>query len=259
VEQVIAVFEKKGITIEAMVEGTHAYLIAAGIKAQAEPLKHDQHGWLYRIAYEKDFIKLFGVNHSVIQLVHESAEAAKKMISEAAKQEKEARKRAIEEKFNALSDDFGVQLVWGTDVQRVRTLEDLSEHDFFKQAIETMQRVKWRSEDIQNALGRKANDVDWGDYHIRHHFDVTLGELKQLVAQAEAAAQQRAEEAAQKKKDAEAALQAKFEEAKRTGEKVEIRRWAVDCYDPREECDLDIVIEYAMPDGTLKVERHHTW
>ncbi|ANB66160.1 hypothetical protein GFC29_3826 (plasmid) [Anoxybacillus sp. B7M1] len=257
--QVIATFEKKGIKIEAVVDGKRAYLVAQGVKAKAEALKHDQHGWLYRIAYEKEFIKLFGVKHSVIQLVHESAEVAKQLINEAVKQEKEAKKRAIEEKFNALSDDFGVQLVWGTDVQRVRTPEDLSEHDFFKQAIETMQRAKWRSEDIEKSLGRKADDVDWGDYSIRHEFNITLGELKQLVAQAEAVAQQKEEEAAQKKKATEAALQAKFEEAKRTGEKVEIRRWTVDCYDPREECDIDIVIEYAMPDGTLKVERHHTW
>jgi len=53
--------------------------------------------------------------------------------------------------------------------------------------------------------------------------------------------------------------QAKFDEAQRTGEPVELDSWMANCNDPREECSLDHVIEYAMPDGTTRVERHHTW
>lgn len=53
--------------------------------------------------------------------------------------------------------------------------------------------------------------------------------------------------------------QAKFAEARRTGERVELRSWMADCNDPREECSLDHVTEYAMPDGTTKIERQHTW
>ncbi len=55
------------------------------------------------------------------------------------------------------------------------------------------------------------------------------------------------------------ARQAKFAEAKRTGKRVEIRSWMVNCNDPREQCSLDHVTEYAMPDGTTKIERQHTW
>lgn len=53
--------------------------------------------------------------------------------------------------------------------------------------------------------------------------------------------------------------QAKFDEAKRTGEKVLLRSWMEDCNDPREECSLDSVTEYALPDGTTRRERQHTW
>jgi len=53
--------------------------------------------------------------------------------------------------------------------------------------------------------------------------------------------------------------QAKFAEAKRTGQKVLLRSWCEDCNDPREECSLDHVTEYAMPDGTTERERQHTW
>jgi hypothetical protein len=43
-----------------------------------------------------------------------------------------------------------------------------------------------------------------------------------------------------------------------TGVKQELSRWVEDCNDPYEECSTDICIEYAMPDGTVKVERSHT-
>jgi hypothetical protein len=52
---------------------------------------------------------------------------------------------------------------------------------------------------------------------------------------------------------------AKFAEAKRTGKRVELRSWMDDCNDPREQCSLDHVTEYAMPDGTTKIVRQHTW
>src|SRR5690606_35099455 len=53
--------------------------------------------------------------------------------------------------------------------------------------------------------------------------------------------------------------QAEIEEAKRIGAPVEIRHWAEPCNNPFEECSLDVVVEYAMPDGTTKIERRHTW
>lgn len=67
------------------------------------------------------------------------------------------------------------------------------------------------------------------------------------------------EEKARKKAEKEAALQEKFDEAKRTGKPVIIRRFIVECSDPREECSYDEVIEYAMPDGTTKRTQNHTW
>lgn len=50
-----------------------------------------------------------------------------------------------------------------------------------------------------------------------------------------------------------------FAQAKSTGKPVQIRRYSDDCDDPREECSLDNVYEYAMPDGSIKTERYHTW
>jgi hypothetical protein len=50
-----------------------------------------------------------------------------------------------------------------------------------------------------------------------------------------------------------------FQKAREAGEKVIIRKWTVPCEDEEEECSTDIVVEYAMPDGSKKTEQHHTW
>jgi hypothetical protein len=50
-----------------------------------------------------------------------------------------------------------------------------------------------------------------------------------------------------------------FEEAKRTGKPVIIAEWSDECNDPDEECDIDNITKYAMPDGSTKIERSHTW
>lgn len=47
--------------------------------------------------------------------------------------------------------------------------------------------------------------------------------------------------------------------ARETGERVEIRHYATECHDPREECSLDIETEWAMPDGTISTTYQHTW
>lgn len=56
-----------------------------------------------------------------------------------------------------------------------------------------------------------------------------------------------------------AEIEAKIQEAKETGKPVELRRWVESCNDPKEDCDVDHVVEYVMPDGTTKTERYHTW
>ena len=69
-----------------------------------------------------------------------------------------------------------------------------------------------------------------------------------------------AKEAAEAKKAEKAAeIAERFAQAKRTGKPVEIRSWTAECNDPHEQCSLDIITEYAMPDGTIRTDREHTW
>jgi len=53
--------------------------------------------------------------------------------------------------------------------------------------------------------------------------------------------------------------QKKFDEAKETGKPVELYSYCEDCNDENEDCDIDTITVYAMPDGTVKEERSHNW
>ena len=61
------------------------------------------------------------------------------------------------------------------------------------------------------------------------------------------------------KDEKETAKDAIFAKAKATGEKQILNQWSEDCNEPEESCDIDNIIEFAMPDGSTKTERNHTW
>jgi hypothetical protein len=50
----------------------------------------------------------------------------------------------------------------------------------------------------------------------------------------------------------------KFAEASRTGKPVELRSWSEECCERDFDCSLDVVTEYALPDGATKMGRIHT-
>ena len=50
-----------------------------------------------------------------------------------------------------------------------------------------------------------------------------------------------------------------FAQAKATGERVALGTWMAPCDDPDEECNLDTVTKWALPDGTTTITRQHTW
>jgi len=54
-------------------------------------------------------------------------------------------------------------------------------------------------------------------------------------------------------------LDAIFAKAKETGEPQIIRQWMDECNEKDLDCSFDNIIEYAMPDGTRKIERIHCY
>lgn len=93
---------------------------------------------------------------------------------------------------------------------------------------------------------------DSGLYTRDGWWKVSTAELMEAVAQAKA-----------KIEEAQAKIEEEFDRALRiarsTGKDVKVRSWTEPCNDPREDCDIDEVVEYVRPDGTRCQKRHHTW
>jgi hypothetical protein len=120
-----------------------------------------------------------------------------------------------------------------------------------------------RSDELES-IGLAHSVSGWGT-----HFDANGKDFKPVLgekftwAQAvayitplRAAAEQKhaAKLAASDQKEADA-----FARAKATGERVPLRSWSEECNDSREECNVDNLTEYALPDGHREVVRSHTW
>lgn len=83
----------------------------------------------------------------------------------------------------------------------------------------------------------------------------TYEEAKEMLKEeVEELEQKNIEKAAEKER-----IEQLFVTAKETGSKQLIREYSEACNDPAEDCDVDIVKLYAMPDGTETLERFHTW
>lgn len=113
------------------------------------------------------------------------------------------------------------------------------------------------AKDLLVGLGL-AEWVDGWGYHVDYKAVEALGKEfthQQAAEYARAIIEAKIAKIAEK----EAAERAKFDEARKTGKQVLLRKWSSDCCDRNEECSLDIHYEYAMPDGSVKHDWHHTW
>ena len=106
----------------------------------------------------------------------------------------------------------------------------------------------------------KAHECGWSmAYEISAEDEsIIIAEQTPAARKIEAATKAAEEKKIEEEKRAEKERLA-FEEARETGKPVDLFSWAEDCNDPKEECSTDIVTVYAMPDGTKKTKRIHTW
>jgi hypothetical protein len=113
---------------------------------------------------------------------------------------------------------------------------------------------------IQNAVFRKLEDKttmeDYGDYSITDKVEITGAELIEMLEEEKRIQEQKQKEIKEKEENK---INEIFAKAKETGEKQKISSWFEPCNDHNEDCDLDNITEYAMPDGTRKTIRSHTY
>ena len=254
-------FEKKGKKIEVFVkfrgiEGYAIFLRANGNEVYSE-IRRIEGIDGYRISKES-VQKLFNANVKGYVLL--SNENAPKVKEKAEELLKEYRETKLKEARNKLTDETKIKLIMDTSYTFiiVEDIEYADELEEFRNGASLIQETM-DIEDIESVLGRKHDEFDIGDYSSSHTFYMTYAELKKIIEVAErkkAEIEQRKQEREAKRKKA---IEEKFEKARETGEKIELERWTSVCNDPSADCDIDIVIRYAMPDGSTKTERYHTY
>lgn len=261
----VATFNKKGVEIEVQaafgsMDDVKLYLVSPN--AETHVIRtgyHEKHGWYYQVP-TKFGEKTFGMKapskmKSLVLTDSSAKDATKKAKEILEKIEQEEAKKA----FENLSDDIKITMIFATDFTTVVCEDETAgKHEFFKMTAESIHKYL-NTDEIENTLGRKADEVDFGDYVHKFRYEMAFGEYKRLAELAEMKAQEAEQKKLEKEKAEKERIEKLFEKARETGEKQVIVQYSVPCNVPEEDCDIDIVTVYAMPDGTRKTERHHTW
>lgn len=229
-------FEKKGKKFTVEISIDKVTITTDGITVKCEPqhnYERDMWGYMVSKYADKAFFNAIKVNPGRIFITHESAHKAKEQRDLLVEQEKEREINDIK---------TGKQPIKA----RYHDGEYLSGYIVFGRAADLL---------IEIGLARYV--AGWGVLLERSVVDA-LGESF-TYPQAYELAKPALEETEKQKAAAEEKRRMKFEEAKTTGKPVELSRYTTGCNDPHEDCDLDVVVSYAMPDGSVKTERHHTW
>lgn len=105
-----------------------------------------------------------------------------------------------------------------------------------------------------------ARDIGGWGVSVDSEFMKEIGEKTSFfVSEVEAFLAPEKETEREKELVEEARVRRMFFRAKQTGKPQLLRTHTEPCNDPMEECDLDVVREFAMPEGHVKTTRHHTW
>lgn len=110
-----------------------------------------------------------------------------------------------------------------------------------------------------NYLEKYEVDIDYGDYSINIQYELKYSELKEILEMIDNDIKEYEIAKALKEKKKQEHIYSLKQLAKETGEKQEYNRWSEACNDPKEDCSVDMIYQYIMPDGTFELERQHTW
>jgi len=254
-------FEKKGHTIEVLVQmkDIDEYVLFLKANGQEVYTYVDNQQGIDGYRVNKDGIKRL-LNLTVKKDVLLTNDNIPKVKEKAKALLKEYRKEMLQKARNKLTDETEIKLVIDTSYSfaTAKDIEYAHELYEFKIGVKIIKETM-NIKDIESVLGRKHDEFDYDDYSSALKFYMTYGEFKKLIEaakQKEAEIEKKRQEEVEKKQKE---IDEKFKQARETGEKVELERWHENCNDPSEECSLDIVILYAMPDGSTKTERVHTY
>lgn len=260
----VATFNKKGVEIEVQAalgsQGVNLYLVSPNAETHVlMTAHHEKYGWYYAVPNkfgEKTFGLKVPAGKQYIVLTDPSAKNVTKKAKEILEQ---IEREEAQKEFENLSDDAKITLIFATDCTTiVCENETAGKHEFFKTTKENIHQ-NLNTDDIEKVLGRKADEVDFDDYVHTFRYEMTFGEYKKLAELADRKVKEAEQKKLEKEKAEKERIEKLFEKARETRKPQIIEQYPVECNDPNEECSIDIVTVYAMPDGTRKITRHHTW
>lgn len=228
-------FTKQGIEITVELKEEKLMATAEDAKVEVTPV-YVQGTWAYEVATGKDFRKLFGAkSNQTLYLADESAKEMKKNQDQISASKENAEIEKIKSENHTIKVAIGGD--WGENYEVFGKEADLLEE------LGVAKRYGYSRE-----LTREAKEVLGTEF--------TYAEAKAFADRKNKEVEEKEE---QERTNEENEKKEKFEEAKRTGKRVVLTRYSVPCSNKNEDCDLDNVVVYAMPDGTEKTEKHHTW
>ncbi len=194
--------------------------------------------------------------------LEELEEEKKEMIEKDMRKKQKERQEKIEQGKIRIQNNPA----WGNIVHGLGKQKECIEAEILNELF----RHKWEPSDPDSLPSELVQDIleDVDEYE---YYETTVEEFVELLedevvektkekvigdAREEAEKEMKKEK---KKREMEEKKERLFEKAKETGEKQKIKSFSTHCMDPDEECNVDIVTVYAMPDGTEKKEAHHTW
>ena len=122
---------------------------------------------------------------------------------------------------------------------------------------ETLEKIVEERYGVEHGISAMAWEIDDAEEKALVAESEVL--RKEKIAAEEKTRREALEKDAKIQAEKAAAIKSRFAEAKETGKPVLLERHSEECSDPNEECDLDVVSTWAMPDGTTKTSRQHTW
>ncbi|AVF28875.1 hypothetical protein [Paenibacillus larvae] len=272
-------FEKKGNVFTVEVVRERVTIEVSGVSVIVNPEKNREHGWLYEVSQyaNKNFFKALGLKQLPLRILHPSAEEAKKAVEQQRKeriaQEKAEHEEDIKRATYALVKKYkefdGYRLFEKLVLGYVRPITEQEKDKMKKDKIEWYQKeidkIKWTAAGryeyrnwvnvSKSATAQKYIEKKGECMGISEVFLIPEEEIQNIHEDLESLERKKQEKEAAIKR----AREEKFEEAARTGKPVLLSSWTEPCNDPNEECSLDAVRKWAMPDGNVKTERNHTW
>lgn len=188
---------------------------------------------------------LFSLTPEAIEYIKNTGEETLNALKE------EAQKQTVQKWFWAIGGDSGALYV-SADI-------DTEFRPDVKAIAETIEKTRARGNiwqilrDKSTLSDRKTALYTDGWYEISNDDMMQIYDI--IVAKEDEIG--KIEKAKQEKREEE--KQAIFETAKATGERQVLAKHYDECDDPSEECSMDEIVIYAMPDGTTKTERYHTY